>query len=209
MIRLRWSLMTAEKLLKATAVSGRRYPAAPDRSRARPTDGSAPTRRSATQAPRDGAVPAQRLDSVLRAGWAVAAVRAEHGRDQPAIGGHQTDQRRRRRGSSPPTLEPPTDLLEGAGKIVPQLRERAGQRRRARDHDIVRTGSRRPGQRQPQRLAQAPAGAVAHHGAADLAGDGKADADRGASRSGRGRPCSANASRDCRTPRAAARNSLR
>ena len=85
MIRLRWSLMTAEKLLKAAAVSGRRRAAAPGRSRARPKDGSGAIRRSASQTPRDGTVPAQRLDSVFRAGRAVAAVDAEQ-RARPASG---------------------------------------------------------------------------------------------------------------------------
>ena len=161
------------KLLKATAVSFRGGPAAPGRSRGRPRGGSADAPQGQAE-PRTGPVPAQRLDSVFRAGWAVAAIAAEHGRDQPAIAGHQDDQQPRRQAhrSRRRAIWPNAPARSDC-----RLRERKGQRRRPRDHDIVRGRPRRAGQDQPQRLAQAPTGAIARHGVADLAGDGEADAD--------------------------------
>lgn len=76
------------------------------------------------------------------------------------------------------STEPPQRRFE----IGEQQRERALQCRAPSDQHIIPPGSRRLGQQQPRRLAQAAAGPIASHGIAHLAAGGKTDADNGGQR---------------------------
>ena len=120
-----------------------------------------------------GAVLAQGFDGVFAASW------ARSGSSRRSAGAASTD----RCAPAPRPRRPPGFMAgpvagEGAGAGRPAGPRRRGARAVAPDQHEVDAGAGRPGEQQARGFLQPAAGAVAHHGVADLFGHGEAEARR-------------------------------